>query len=291
MEPPSERQLMGNSRPRTRITILVDNNAQPGKGLVAEHGFSALIERDSTRVLFDTGQGPALIHNSRILGISLAPVTLVVLSHGHYDHTGGMLHVAKLNCSFRVVVHPDALGPRFAKNSDEGAMRSIGVPYSKSDLEAVGVNFEFITDFKEVLPGFWFTGQIPQIHEERLDRRLYTMRNNHIVPDPVKDEASLVVHTNSGWILLLGCAHPGLRNILEYASQILGIGQFHAIIGGTHLGMLETQKTSEAIEAFDRFAVQCIATAHCTGANANAAIKSHFGQRFSEVFAGAVFEF
>jgi len=263
---------MGSRWQRTRITILVDNNAQPGNGLVAEHGFAALIEQDNNRVMFDTGQGPALVRNSRILGVELSRTTLVVLSHGHYDHTGGLAHIVKLNRSLRVVVHPDALAPHFT-------------------LQAPSAKFEFVTDFKELLPGFWITGPVPQIHEDRLDWRLYTRPNSHVAPDPVRNEVSLVVHTKSGWIVLIGCAHPGLGNILEYASQILGIQQFHAVIGGTHLSMMEIQKTPEAIEAFDRFGVQCIATAHCTGAKANSTVKAHFGHRFSNVFAGAVFEF
>jgi 7,8-dihydropterin-6-yl-methyl-4-(beta-D-ribofuranosyl)aminobenzene 5'-phosphate synthase len=264
--------MMEDTRPRTRITILVDNNAQPGKGLVAEHGFAALIEQDNNRVMFDTGQGPALVQNSRILGVELSPITLVALSHGHYDHTGGLGRLARLNRSLRVAVHPDALAPHSA-------------------LEAPGVKFEFVTDFKELLPGFWITGPVPQIYEDRLDWRLYTRPNNHVAPDPVRNEVSLIVHTKSGWIALIGCAHPGLGNILEYASQVLDIHQFQAVIGGTHLSMMEIQKTPEAIEVFDRFDVQSVATCHCTGAKANAAFKAHFGHKFANVFAGAVFEF
>ena len=263
---------MRDIRPLTRITIVVDNEVRPRRGLKAEHGFAALIEQDDNRVMFDTGQGPALVHNSRILGVELSGITVAAISHGHYDHIGGLGRLAGLNRSLHVAVHPDAL-----------AMHSA--------LEAPGVKFQFVTDFRELLPGFRITGPIPQIHEDPLDWRLLTRSNSHVAPDPVRNEVSLVVHTKSGWIALIGCAHPGLSNILEYASQVLGIQQFHAVIGGTHLSMMEMHKTSEAIEAFDRFNVQRIATCHCTGAKANAAFKAHFGHRFVKAFAGTVFEF
>lgn len=282
---------MGSSYPLTRITILVDNDVKDGLGLAPEHGFSALIERGPDRILFDTGQGPALIHNARALGISLRPLNLVVLSHGHYDHTGGLYEVAFLGGPLRVVAHPGALRQHFGQHDGEAGPRSIGIPFRRETIEEVGTTFHLTTEFEEIASGIWFSGQVPRLYENSRDGRLLTLKDERLVPDSIEDDGSLVIETKAGPVLLLGCAHAGLQNILEHFRDKLALQSIHAIIGGTHLGMLHPSRTDAAIETFERYRVQCIATAHCTGSRANAALRAHFGRRFTKAYAGAVFEF
>ena len=108
--------------------------------------------------------------NSTALGTDLKGLSLVVLSHGHYDHTGGLPFAVQLNPGLRVVAHPRALHPHLAMSKDGASMRDVGIPHSEEALEKAGVSYEFVTEFKEVLSGVWFTGQVPRTPRQPLGR-------------------------------------------------------------------------------------------------------------------------
>jgi 7,8-dihydropterin-6-yl-methyl-4-(beta-D-ribofuranosyl)aminobenzene 5'-phosphate synthase len=275
----------------TKITILVDNNAKPGTDLVREHGFSALIARGQERVLFDTGQGPALTRNSVSLGIDLATLDCIVLSHGHYDHTGGLLHVVRLNPGIRVIAHPAVFSAHMALNDDEEMPRNIGSPHSQKTLAHFGAVFDLLTGFREILPRVWFTGEVPRGICPNSDRRLLRALGKALVPDDIIDDASLILDTSFGTVLLLGCAHAGVRNILEHVRKHLGINRIHAVIGGTHLGLSPEAETDAVIQALQSFDVEIIVGCHCTGAGPSAVLASRFADRFCCGFAGMVLEF
>jgi len=275
----------------TRITILVDNNVVPGKGLVPEHGFSAVLERDGRKVIFDSGQGPALVHNSIALNFDLTSLDAAVFSHGHYDHTGGLSHIVELNPGIEVVLHPDAFSSRLSIRDSTTAPRSIGIPFKRKMIEGLGACFTCITRFEEIRPGVWFTGEVPRVFGPSLDPRLFRSVDNHPIPDMIKDDASLVMDTYSGAVLLLGCAHAGLKNILYHVRRQLGIDRVHTVIGGTHLGPADKSETMAAIEALEEFKVEQIAPAHCTGTGPAEVLRAHFGSRFVEAAAGMVFVF
>lgn len=283
-----------NTKPKTtRITILVDNNVKSDLGLIlmAEHGFSALVERGEERILFDTGKGAALPHNSRALGVDLRGLDCVVLSHGHYDHTGGLPYVAKCNPHIEIIAHPRALESHLVKGVDQHEPKEIGVPFRIDDIKANGARFTLLREFQEVREGVWFTGQVPRKRDVSFDSRLYVRQGSELEPDPVEDDASVVIDSPSGPILLLGCAHSGVTNILDLVKQKMALDRIHAVIGGTHLGFSPKDQTAAFIEAVEACRVQCIATAHCTGPGPSAILRAHFGKRFSEACAGAMFEF
>lgn len=282
---------MSNTSRSTRVTILVDNNVVPGKGLVSEHGFSALIERNGCKLIFDSGQGPALEHNSVALNVDLTSLDAAVFSHGHYDHTGGLFHIVKLNPGIQVILHPDAFSSRLSIRGSATAPRSIGFPFDREMIEYLGAKFTLLRRFEEIRPGIWFTGEVPRIFGPSPDPRLFRTVEDRSIPDTIKDDASLVMETYSGVVLLLGCAHAGLKNILYHVRRHLGIDRLHAIMGGTHLGPADKSETMAAIEALEEFKVERIAPAHCTGPGPSEILKRHFGSRFIGAAAGMVYVF
>jgi 7,8-dihydropterin-6-yl-methyl-4-(beta-D-ribofuranosyl)aminobenzene 5'-phosphate synthase len=282
---------MGTASESTRVIILVDNKVVPGKGLVPEHGFSALIERNGRKLIFDSGQGPALQNNSVALSVDLTSLDAAVFSHGHYDHTGGLFHIVKLNPGIQVILHPDALSSRLSIRDSATAPRSIGMPFDREMIEYLGANFTLIRRFEEIRPGIWFTGEVPRIFGTSSDPGLFLSVGNRSISDTINDDASLVLETHSGVVLLLGCAHAGLKNIFYYVRRHLGIERLHAVIGGTHLGPTDKSETTAAIEAFEEFHVERIAPAHCTGPGPSEILKGHFGSRYIGAAAGMVLVF
>jgi 7,8-dihydropterin-6-yl-methyl-4-(beta-D-ribofuranosyl)aminobenzene 5'-phosphate synthase len=282
---------MSISAPSTRITILVDNNVMTGMRLVPEHGFSALIERDGRKTIFDGGQGPALVHNSAVLNIDLTTLDAAIFSHGHYDHTGGLYHIAELNPGLQIILHPAAFSPRLSLCDGPTAPRSIGIPYSRETIEGLGAVLTLIAQFEEIRSGMWFTGEVPRQFAPFPDCRLFKTVDRRMVPDTIEDDASLVVDTQSGPVLVLGCAHAGLRNILYHVRSQLGIDRIHAVIGGTHLGPADEEEIVRTITALEELRVECVAPVHCTGVGPSKVLKAHFGSRFVGAAAGMVFDF
>jgi 7,8-dihydropterin-6-yl-methyl-4-(beta-D-ribofuranosyl)aminobenzene 5'-phosphate synthase len=276
----------------TKITVLCENTAGGPMGLTGEHGFSALIEQDGEKILFDTGQGMSLANNAQVLGIHLADVKTVILSHGHYDHTGGLPAVLYPPRGVEVIAHPDIFTKKYAElDSPSGKQKIfIGIKYSRDYLEgALQARFNLIQEFNEIAQGVFFSGEVPRETDfEQPDNRLKVEHNSKITNDPLLDDVSLLIETGKGPVILLGCAHSGLVNVMNHFSHQTGHKTFHAVIGGTHLGFLSgaTQQLEKSMDALDDYQVDLIAVSHCTGQEAAAICYSRFKERFAFACAG-----
>ena len=270
---------------RLRITALADN-VVGSPGVLAEHGLSLLIEADDRRILFDTGQGNVLRHNLSSLGISLDPLDALVLSHGHYDHTGGIA-TALDECQPRAIyIHPEALKRKFAKR-EEAPPRSIGIP--ESSRKALRAREELIVWTRsptEIIPGVWCTGEIPRVNAVDDREQLFFLDEDGGVPALIDDQA-LLVETIRGLVVVAGCAHAGVVNTVEHVCRIACQESIHALVGGLHLGRASHKSLEETGSALGRRNFQFLAPCHCTGMRAHAYLRARFHSLIRDIGAGS----
>ncbi|MBC7329625.1 MBL fold metallo-hydrolase [bacterium] len=246
-----------------RIIVLVENNTLH-RGLYAEHGLSLYIETDRGNILFDTGQSNLLIKNAKTLGIDLTRIDKIVLSHGHYDHTGGLLPVLKtLKKKIEVIAHPNAF-KKVHFSCGGGISRAIGIPFKESDLRKYA---ELIGDDKprEVLPGIIATGEIERKTDFEDAGEGFFLDPNCSKPDIIRDDQALILDAEKGLIVLFGCGHAGLINSLTKVREIFPNREVKTIMGGFHLGGASEERLERTCEALSKFGVREIYAGHCTG--------------------------
>jgi len=256
-----------------KLTFLVDNN--PGPGCQAEHGLSLFIEAD-IRILFDAGQSRLFLENAGHLGIDTAAADFLVLSHGHYDHGNGFEYLK----GKRLLCHPGCFTRRY--RTEKSAY--IGLKYDQQFAEK---NFDLIFSEKpfKISDSVTFLAQIPRRNDFEAKQTTFVKEDG--TPDFVIDDSALVVDTLAGLVVIAGCSHAGICNIIEYAREITGKSKIAAVVGGFHL-----KEGSPAIEPtigyLRRAEIGVLMPCHCV----DGSIISLFHTIFNcdTVFAGKVKE-
>lgn len=276
-----------------RITTICENKS-PGGGLLGEHGLSMFLEVGDKRILFDTGSGLTLLPNAARLGINLGRLDAILLSHGHYDHTGGLLPLCKKFAAAPVYAHPDIFVPKYRSpgiSPNEDA-KYIGPPWSREDLEALGVQFHLQREPVDFGGGVMFTGEIPRLAEwTHPEPDLLRKTAEGFEVDPFFDDQALIVESPAGVVVVLGCTHTGLVNTLRHVVTLTGKKQIYALTGGTHLLNATVEQLAPIFEELKEFDLQFVAPCHCTGFGPTLAFQQAFGDKFVYHQAGSVFEF
>ncbi len=269
-----------------KIIVLVDNSSAI-PGLHAEHGLSFLVEAAGRRVLFDTGSGEALPANVSAMRIRLAPLDALVLSHGHYDHTGGVAWLLGECMPDRVYVHPDALCPKYARRELPPA-RQIGIPPSCLDaLNRVRERIVWTASPAEVAPGIWCTGEIPRQHPASQPEGYFYLDPDCERPDSLADDQALIVETPRGIVVICGCTHSGVANTLNYVNCLTGRRDLYALAGGLHLHDAPAAALESAAAAIARRSIQVVAPCHCTGPTAREFLRRRLGASCPALGAGS----
>ncbi|MCK5327784.1 MAG: MBL fold metallo-hydrolase [Candidatus Latescibacteria bacterium] len=271
------------------ITVLSEDTAG-GMGLMAEHGFSLLVERGGERALFDTGQGLVLSHNAKVLDVDLSAVEKIVLSHAHYDHTGG-LKAALASGKKNIFGHPALFERKIVLR--EGERLDIGCPKSREELEGLGAVFHLSETPVQIADGITTTGQVPRTTAfEQVDALFQVEKNGARTHDDIPDDLSLILRSSEGLVLLLGCCHSGLINTLRHVVQLTGERHFASVIGGTHLISADETRMARTIEALRSFEIDRLIVGHCTGMNAMIHLWNAFGSdRVGFMAVGSRWEF
>ncbi len=272
------------SSAETVLTILVDNQARPP--LAAEHGFALWIRTAGRRILFDTGQGAALPGNAERLGIDLATADALVLSHGHYDHGGGIPRVLEKNPALAVYAHPRGLRSRFAISDRE--IRPVQLPISAMTALQRHPDVHWVRRETRLGTDIGLTGPIPRSSSFEDPGGPFYLDPAGRFPDSIDDDVALWIGTPAGLVLCVGCAHAGLINTLHLARQQSGMDRIAAVIGGFHLGSANGSRLEQTVEALRQLAPERLVPCHCTGARAVRTLQEALGGRVVPGVAGDV---
>ena len=246
------------------MTRIVDNRA--GEGLVTEHGLSLLIEHAPERILFDTGAGAALVPNARALGIDLGSLTHVVLSHSHYDHTGGLASVAP-TCP--ICVGGGIEAPSFSRQPDK-PIHALGMPAASLSVLSSG-KVTTTAVVARVSNGVRLFGPIPRTDSLEHVRGFY-YDEACTMPSRVPEEQVLL--TDDG-VLVTGCCHSGIINTIECVRSLAPEIRIRAIVGGLHLCWATEDEVVRVAEYLNRLNLERLVLLHCTGESASAYLLQH----------------
>jgi len=245
-----------------KLTTLIENKRVDNR-VQCEHGLSFLLQINGLQILFDTGQSDKLISNAQQLNIQLEDIDYVILSHGHYDHTGGLPAFLNINSKAKVIIHPLAFKQRFSRSTK--MIKENGIAW-RHKMEQYAHRLLFIDEDIELADQVWILTNIKaQKGFEVINERLVCKAADQYVPDVFSDELILVAKDNANPIVICGCAHTGIVNILHEVHQRLQFSNFSVVAGGLHLSGQPDDIIQKTINGIQPFEVEQWALNHCTG--------------------------
>ena len=249
------------------FSVLVDDDVHL-PGCLPEKGLSLLLECDGLRVLFDSGRGWALHHNAEVMGVDLGSLTQVVLSHGHYDHVGGIGSLPVYSDPIPLIACPDVFNERgyflpllprrynlyrLSGDLDPRQLATRGL-LPRCSAEPVWLSERLV-----------FLGSIARRDKAAPSLLGYILRGGRVEKDLISDDSALAYKSEQGLIVFIGCGHSGVENIVQWAKEVCGDERVHAVIGGLHLKFSGPQRAVALGTYLQEEAVEKLFACHCTG--------------------------
>jgi 7,8-dihydropterin-6-yl-methyl-4-(beta-D-ribofuranosyl)aminobenzene 5'-phosphate synthase len=300
------------------IKTLIDNEAAT-PFVMAEWGLSIYLDIDGKKILFDTGAGnqQVLLHNMRVMGVKPSQIDLLVLSHGHQDHTGGLryffeeMHYEEPDKDLEIICHPAALTPEYVKS-----IGSFGCPFTEEELVRFGARFKLEKGPTWIDENIVISGEIPMINDyESVGQAFYReagseyVNNTDIITDEkilgfktdgkkfvqdeeFMDDQAIFIKTDQGLIVILGCAHKGTINTIHYAQKITNMDKVYMVIGGTHTAGVSEYRMNSTIAEMKSLNINKVGVSHCTGLVSACILSSGLGRDiFFHNNAGSIISF
>ncbi|BDC35429.1 MAG: MBL fold metallo-hydrolase [Candidatus Methanoliparum thermophilum] len=274
---------------KMKIITLSENTVSENSNPIIKHsglgewGLSILIEADDHKILFDTGASISTVHNADLIGIDLSKIDNIVLSHGHYDHAGGLRDVLKrMRKNVEIIAHPDVWASKYSMVPKKDPIY-IGIPFQRDELESLGASFNLTREPVWITENIVTSGEIPMANEyEKIDQTLYIKdkEKNEYHPDSLWDDQAIFIKDKRGLIIILGCAHRGIINTVDYAKKLTGIEKIYAIVGGTHLMASSDDRLNFTIDNLKASGIEKLGVSHCTGMKTAVKLAQAFGDKF-----------
>ncbi len=270
------------------ISILVDKTSGRSDFL-CEHGLSALVRGPGRTLIFDTGSTPdPLLHNAERLGVDLYAIDGAVISHGHYDHTGGLGALVNIRADLTIYIHPAAFSRRWSELKGQ-PLRDVSCPHSVAALSKAGARLYFVKAPEKIAD--WLVLSGPVGGPSNGPSGFIVKRSDQIIPDVFTDEMFMLIKGHCGWVLLSGCCHRGLHNTLRMAKFLTHDEPISAVVGGLHLQHADQDQMDEVIDVINRYGQPDLYPCHCTGNPATMYLQDNLPGKVHPLEAGDQIEF
>ncbi len=269
-----------------KYTVLCNNYTEK-RNILCEHGLSILVETEEEKILFDTGASDVFLQNAVNLDLELKDVHFVVLSHGHFDHTGGYPAFYALSPDTKVYLSPNSFSLRYNAKDKNPAKKPIGIPW-KEEKSMYEKNLVYVTEPTTLSDNVFLSGEVPRKETLSLGQANFVIKTDSgdILPDPIQDEIFLILKGKKGLHLIWGCSHFQIENGLDAVHRLFPHEKIVSLTGGFHFMHSAKEEIQKVIDLFKQENMEALYPIHCTGQIAGAMMAEQLSCKVALLSAG-----